>query len=379
MELRNLALLATIAFLSCSSLRNGVSPSNESSESVIIVEEDEDKKYTIARSEQFFVANQDGYMYYEDGGIMQSLYLKKYTTQYPDYRSFKTAVLNNNVTPPFPKGMSRDGIVFDTDSRFLIDTVVTNDFKNYSIERFIGKYCHKDEYGRLKFNEKYQDTQRTVAYCLWLTGKYIYIEDDISGEIYIEEDSTCNALHNFQLQNEQGNGYADIEIKDDSGEIDETDVEQIEQFFVPNQDGYVYYENGFFMKKLYQNRYSEFYSNYHSFKDAILNDKVTPPFPKGMSPDGELATENRFLVDSVVMSDYKNNPLEEFIEKYCHNTENKRLIINNEYPDTQCTVAYCLWLTGNYILYRRFNIIYIDKDPTRNALHNLRMDQWGRF
>ena len=64
-------MLATIAFLSCSSLRNGVSPSNESSENVIIVEEDEDEKYTIARSEQFFVANQDGYMYYEDGGIMQ--------------------------------------------------------------------------------------------------------------------------------------------------------------------------------------------------------------------------------------------------------------------------------------------------------------------
>ena len=92
-----------------------------------------------------------------------------------------------------------------------------------------------------------------------------------------------------------------------------------------------------------------------------------------MSPDGELATENRFLVDSVVMSDYKNNPLEEFIEKYCHNTENKRLIINNEYPDTQCTVAYCLWLTGSYVLNKMFNKIYIDKDPTRNALYNLRL------
>ena len=373
MKLRSLALLATIAFLSCSSLRNGVSPSNESSENVIIVEEDEDEKYTIARSEQFFVANQDGYMYYEDGDIMQSLYFKKYATQYPDYCSFKTAVLNNNVTPPFPKGMSRDGIVFDTDSRFLIDTVVTNDFKNYSIDRFIGKYCHKNDYGRLEFNDKYQDTQRTVAYCLWLTGKYIYIEDDISGEIYIEEDTTYNALHNFQHQNEQGNGYVDIDIKDDSDESDETDVELLEQVFVPNQDGYMYYENGFFMKELYQNIYSEFYPNYHSFKVAILNDTITPLLPKGMSQDGKLVTGNRFLVDPVVMSDYRNNPLEAFIEKYCHNTENKRLIINNEYPDTQCTVAYCLWLTGSYVLNRMFNKIYIDKDPTRNALYNLRL------
>jgi hypothetical protein len=372
MELRNIALLATIAFLSCSSMRNGVSPSNDSSESVIIVEEDEDEKYTIARSEQFFVANQDGYMYYEDGGIMQSLYLKKYSTQYPDYRSFKTAVLNNNVTPPLPKGMSRDGIVFDTDSRFLIDTVVMNDFKNFSIDRFIHKYSHKDEYGRLRFNDKYQDTQRTEAYCLWLTGKYIYIEDDISGEKYIKEDSTYNALYSFQHQNEQGNGNLDIEIKDDSDEIDESDIELLEQFFIPNQDGYMYYENGLFMKELYQNKYSEFYPNYHSFKDAILNDITTPPFPKGMSIDGELATEKRFLIDPVVMSDYKSNPVEAFIEKYCHNTENKRLIINNEYPDTKCTVAYCLWLTGNYILYRQFNTIYIDKDSTLNAFYNYR-------
>ena len=197
MELRkNLVIIVSMSvfsFLGCSILNN--SKTKENKEITIDVVE-EDDRYVIERSEQFFVLNQDGYMYYEDGDIIHSLYKKKYSNQYPNYHLFKIAVLNNNITPPLPKGMSRDGIVYDTDCRFLLDSIVMSDYKKLTLENFIEKYCHNIEYDRLVINNEYYDTQCTVAYCLWLTGNYILYR--YYNSIYIDKNSTLNALYRLK-------------------------------------------------------------------------------------------------------------------------------------------------------------------------------------
>ncbi len=189
--------LTLVAFLilSCSVFKN--------KEETFDVVDEEDEKNMIETLEQFFVLNQDGYMYYEDGNIINALYEKQYTTQYPDYYSFKIAVLNNDVNPPLPKGMARDGVIFDTEYRFLVDSVVMADYRNCSLEEFIEKYCYIGEHARLMFIDDYPDTQCTVAYCLWLTGKYFFEKDGFAGGAYIEEDSTLNALCNLRHQNEE--------------------------------------------------------------------------------------------------------------------------------------------------------------------------------
>lgn len=196
-----IVLLTAILVLSCSIMKNGKTLMNAHNE-VKIIELDsidtEDEDYTRETSEQFFVPNQDGYVYYEDGNIIRTLYERKYTEFYPDYHSFKTAVLNNNVNPPLPKGMSRDGFIFDTDERFLVDSVVMSDFDMLSIEKFVEKYCHADGNNRLKFNDNYPDTQCTVAYCLWLTGKYYFYRGGFAGGFYVYKDSTLNALYNMR-------------------------------------------------------------------------------------------------------------------------------------------------------------------------------------
>ncbi len=202
MEFRKETLIVSLAtsFLaSCSIFSSSISLNKREKEEIVkVVYNEEDEEYIREASEQFFVSNKDGYMYYEDGNIIKSLYERKYTKLYPDYQSFKTEVLNNNVNPPFPKGMSRDGVVFDTSERFLVDSLVLSDFKHYSLEKFIEKYCHVGEHNRLRFNVNYPDTQCTVAYCLWLTGKYIFYKGGFVGDVYIEEDSTLNALYNIK-------------------------------------------------------------------------------------------------------------------------------------------------------------------------------------
>lgn len=131
---------------------------------------------------------------------------------------------------------------------------------------------------------------------------------------------------------------------------DELMVEDDEQLFVHNRDGFVYVENGGYMRKLYERKYSHKYTDYKSFKNAVLKNSVNPPLPKGMSIDDSLYdTEDRFLIDSSVVAESKTCDLESFIEKYCY-IRNDHLIFKEEYPrDKKFTIAYFLWLTGEYV------------------------------
>ena len=192
-----IVLLTATFVLGCSILKSDKKLQNKNKVIELEVTDEEDEEYTRETSEQFFVQNQDGYVYYEDGDIIRTLYERKYAKLYSDYHSFKIAVLNNDVNPPFPKGMSRDGIVFDTEERFLVDSLVMSDFKKFSLDNFIEKYCYVDEHNRLKFHDNYPDTQCTVAYCLWLTGKYVFYKGGFAGGVYIIETPTLNALYNL--------------------------------------------------------------------------------------------------------------------------------------------------------------------------------------
>ena len=155
MEFRKVTLIVSLAtsFLaSCSIFSSSISLNKREKEEIVkVVYNEEDEEYIREASEQFFVSNKDGYMYYEDGNIIKSLYERKYTKLYPDYQSFKTEVLNNNVNPPFPKGMSRDGVVFDTSERFLVDSLVLSDLKQYSHDKFIEKYSISNNKVHLKY------------------------------------------------------------------------------------------------------------------------------------------------------------------------------------------------------------------------------------
>lgn len=190
--------LAAILMQGCPAFRGGEPIQKESEEmSFQTYSEEEDV------SEQFFVPNRDGYMYIEDADYMELVYEGKYTDVYPDCQSFKVAVLTHHVNPPLPRGMTYNDCYFDTYGRFLIDSTVVADFKTSSLEDFISKYCRVDDQGHLVFNDNYPDTERTVAYCLWLTGRYVYHLSGIERECYVYRDSTLNALYNYNYENKE--------------------------------------------------------------------------------------------------------------------------------------------------------------------------------
>lgn len=79
-----------------------------------------------------------------------------------------------------------------------MDSVVWSVYNKHTIDSFISKYCHR-VYERYEFNEDYpKNVRMTIAFCLWLTGKFYFQDTGISGLMYIGEDSTFNALSNLR-------------------------------------------------------------------------------------------------------------------------------------------------------------------------------------
>lgn len=157
-----------------------------------------DERSIIEESEQFFLRNQDGYVYFENGDYIKDLYLARYKDKYTDYYAFKRTVINDSVIPPLPSDMRIDDCRYDVKNRFVIDSVVWSVYNKHTIDSFISKYCHKT-YERYEFNEDYpKNVRMTIAFCLWLTGKYYFQDAGISGLMCIGEDSTFNALSNLR-------------------------------------------------------------------------------------------------------------------------------------------------------------------------------------
>lgn len=178
------------------------SSSPKQSEEIIVVDEDCDDELMVEDDEQYFVRNRDGFIYLEDGFYMKILFNKDYSGAYPDYSSFKVAVLKDKVTPPLSDGMPNYVDYYDTEvgERFVLDSVVVSYFKNTTQEKFLDKYCHVDSLGRFLFNEKYSDNVRlTIAYCLWSTGLFYYYGIGFSSEAYMKKDSSLNPIHNLGL------------------------------------------------------------------------------------------------------------------------------------------------------------------------------------
>lgn len=158
--------------------------------------------------------------------------------------------------------------------------------------------------------------------------------------------------------------------------VDVGSTEDEEQFFLPNDDGYIYKTSGLYLRLLYNWNYHNSYSNYGEFKKLILNGKINLDY-KTIQCDTCVFYyyEDKFKIDSLVMVEYKDCDIRAFIDRYCKVMDschdNKSLLwfkedIDKKDENKKLTIAYCLWLNGYHYHSRDcFNDDFFSKDKHR--------------
>lgn len=179
---------------SCSVLKNR----NAISYETILIEEGNEDSYDVEDHEDFFLPNQDGFIYITVGAQLKSFYKNVYSHVFSDYKSFKIAILNDSVKPPLPPKMKLPDCDCYLGIPFSVDSVVVSNFSNDSLENVVGKYCQKNENGKMRlFQNVPYNTRMTVAYCLWKKG-YHFFRNDISGEEWLTWETDYNPIRNLK-------------------------------------------------------------------------------------------------------------------------------------------------------------------------------------
>jgi len=169
--------------------------------------------------------------------------------------------------------------------------------------------------------------------------------------------------------------------RQESNSSDEVEVEyleeeeepyQDEQFFLPNDDGYVYFLDENYLQKLFEWNYDSCFSSYETFKELAVSGKINLNY-KTIQCDTCVFYyfEERFKLDNHVMEYYNNNSFDTFKGMYCQAKDstiaNDSLLSFKGNPDAMkknelLTIAYCLWLNGyDYYPVGCFNYYYFRK------------------
>ena len=177
MELKRISfLLCVCVFCSCCF---GV----KDKEKGCLVEE----RVPMSDKEQYFIPNDDGYMYIVYGDMLQRLYENRYYNDYRDYTTFKEIVVEGTS---IDFSTSIDGKKFDYfDERFVLDKSVMDYYIKNGVKALKEQYCQYRN-GRLEFTKRIpfekRDSRMTVAYCLWKNG-FTFYYGGLSGEDFFLE------------------------------------------------------------------------------------------------------------------------------------------------------------------------------------------------
>ena len=149
-------------------------------------------------------------------------------------------------------------------------------------------------------------------------------------------------------------------------------IEENNQYFLPNTDGYVYITDDFYLGRLYNWSYDSVYSSFEEFQRDAVSSSINLDY-KTIQCDTCVFYYyyDRFKIDNIVMAEYKENGFSFFKDMYCQaedsSQENDSLLCYKANPDTmdknkKLTIAYCLWLNGyHYHSKACFNNYYFSK------------------
>lgn len=194
-----IVLLTATLFSNCSILNSDKTLQNRN-RSIELEISDEGHSDYVEELETFFIPNQDGFIYFLYGAQLRTFYKKMYTHVYPDYQSFKTAIINDSILPPLPRKMKLPDCECYLGKKFSEDFAVKSFFSHHSLDAFIEKYCFVMDNNRLGIlDSKSYDKRMTVAYCLWLKG-YDFVPGGNAGGDWLETDTKYNPLRNKQKQ-----------------------------------------------------------------------------------------------------------------------------------------------------------------------------------
>lgn len=145
---------------------------------------------------------------------------------------------------------------------------------------------------------------------------------------------------------------------------EEEPMPEPEQYFLPNNDGYIYITNEDYLQRLYSYNYKDIYPSYDTFRiKAIKGDINLNYLTKQINHIGDSCDfyyyKEKFTLQDSVMALFRTQGLEAIKERYLYKREN---IYGFEYAykdtcyrdvDERFTVAYCMWLNG-YVYFGGF-------------------------
>lgn len=163
-----------------------------SSNKVLIIDEDVEP---IPEPEQYFLPNNDGYIYLTNEDYLQRLYSYNYKETYSSYDAFRTKAIKGHINLNYlTKQINHMGDsceFYYYEEKFKQQDSVMVLFQTKGIEKIKERYLHKSKnhYGyEYAYNVRYRDVDErlTVAYCMWLSG-YVYRYGDFEGTTYFEK------------------------------------------------------------------------------------------------------------------------------------------------------------------------------------------------
>jgi len=180
-------LCAVLFWMSCSNPK----PTIETKDNYIVDEVDEQ----AVDDTQYFLPNEDGYVYITDEIYLELLYKWNYSSKYQSFESFKKCAVERSINLDYKTLQCDTCVFYYYYDRFVIDQEIRDYYNNNGLEKFKKKYCCEEKteissdkrhrYNHLKFNSYSMNYEKgkkfTIAYFLWLNG-YTYEYDNCFSE-----------------------------------------------------------------------------------------------------------------------------------------------------------------------------------------------------
>ena len=134
--------------------------------------------------EQFFIRKQDS-VFIAYGSDLHYMYKCKFSKMFPDYDSFKSAIVNENKHGLSKSICCKMNHVY-YDESFSIDNTILQYYKKNGVQSIVDSFCvvKKDILGFKNMLDTQYDARRTIAFLMWMNG-YYFNYDGISGEEYL--------------------------------------------------------------------------------------------------------------------------------------------------------------------------------------------------
>ncbi len=134
--------------------------------------------------EQFFIRKQDS-VFITYGSDLHYMYGCKFSKMFPDYDSFKKAIVKEKRNDLSKSICCKMNNLFYDDS-FSIDNAILQYYKKNGVQSLVDSFCvvKKDKLGFKNMLDTQYDARRTIAFLMWMNG-YYFNYGGVSGEEYL--------------------------------------------------------------------------------------------------------------------------------------------------------------------------------------------------